>query len=727
MNSLSRVWWTAKAVGWDNLPRRLLQAWRVRGGYLRRRLDPRDFSDEAFAAAGGAIEAHQGRLWARRVERFLPSPSPTTLRAVVDDEPWLHHVVRVAQTAVEGDYPYFGRWSGRLGWPPRFNHDTVDGADWSVGVHWLDSAYPPNPPGDIKMVWEPSRLSLAFVLGRAFARDGDERWAQAFWQLFDAWDEQNPPQLSVAWACGQEIAFRLMALLFGAAATLGTPFATPARLRAMTRLAWQSGKHIQININQARMQGNNHALSEAAGLWSVALLFDELAEAPVWREQAREVLAAECARQVYADGSYVQHSLNYHRVMLDDLLWAVRLGELAHQPAPQPVIDALKRSAQWLLEMIDPVSGRVPTYGANDGANVLPLACCDYDDFRPVAQAAGYYLHRRRPLPAGPWDEKLLWLWGPGALDTPPQGRQPARAFHARAGGYFVLRGQQSWAMTRCHSYRDRPSQADMLHVDLFWRGQNVLHDAGSYRYRCREPWNHYFQSTAAHNTVQLDGQDQMVKGPRFLWFEWTRSRLLQFALSPGGRCGCFEGEHYGYRRLGGRLTHRRLLCRIDDAYVVVDTVLGEDRHDVALRWHLCDATDAADAESGRTPERAPTPPDEPPGRRLRLYDDLTLSLIAPPGFVVSLSRGQEPPAVEGWQSRFYGLKEPCPVLSARAHADLPVRLVTLVAPADSTLDFDPAHVFNPAAPLLLRGVNDAALADEIERTCGGRLQVSRD
>jgi len=111
----------------------------------------------------------------------------------------------------------------------------------------------------------------------------------------------------------------------------------------------------------------------------------------------------------------------------------------------------------------------------------------------------------------------------------------------------------------------------------------------------------------------------------------------------------------------------------------------------------------------------------------LRLYDDLTLSLIAPPGFVVSLSRGQEPPAVEGWQSRFYGLKEPCPVLSARAHADLPVRLVTLVAPADSTLDFDPAHVFNPAAPLLLRGVNDAALADEIERTCGGRLQVSRD
>ena len=37
--------------------------------------------------------------------------------------------------------------------------------------------------------------------------------------------------------------------------------------------------------------------------------------------------------------------------------------------------------------------------------------------------------------------------------------------------------------MVRCHRYRDRQGQCDTLHVDLWWRGRNVLCDAGSYQY----------------------------------------------------------------------------------------------------------------------------------------------------------------------------------------------------------------------------------------------------
>ena len=50
----------AKGVGFDNVPRRLLQAWRVKSGVLRKRLDPALYSDEAYREATG-IEAGSQR------------------------------------------------------------------------------------------------------------------------------------------------------------------------------------------------------------------------------------------------------------------------------------------------------------------------------------------------------------------------------------------------------------------------------------------------------------------------------------------------------------------------------------------------------------------------------------------------------------------------------------------------------------------------------------------
>jgi len=84
--------------------------------------------------------------------------------------------------------------------------------------------------------------------------------------------------------------------------------------------------------------------------------------------------------------------------------------------------------------------------------------------------------------------------------------------------------------MVRCHSYRNRPNQADMLHLDLWWRGVNVLRDSGSFTYY--DPlteWNRYFLSAAAHNTITVAGQDQMIKGPRFQWFSLVQSRFLGY------------------------------------------------------------------------------------------------------------------------------------------------------------------------------------------------------
>jgi hypothetical protein len=662
MNRLAQVYWTAKGVNWRNVPRRLLQAWRLRSGSLRRRLDPARFSDEQFAAECEALPPGQPTLWTQRAKRFPRLPAAADLAAVADDATWRERVIAVAEKALSGDYPMFSHWCGRLGWPPDFNLDPVHVLRWPVGEHWLRTARSVGPDRDIKLVWEASRFTLAYYFARAYARAGDERFAEAFWRMFEAWIEQNPPMLSVAWGCGQEMTFRLMAMLTAAVATLPSPAATPRRLHALSRLAWQTGRSIELNINQARMQGNNHAVSEAVGLWTIGVLFPEFARSNRWKDKGRRALAAEIAWQVYPDGSYVQHSLNYHRVMMDDLLWATALARASGTPLPPVVLDRLERAARWLAEMIDPVSGRVPNYGPNDGANVLPLSCQGYLDHRPTAQAAWQMLYGRRLFDPGPWDEKALWLTGRQSLGAAVERPKRSATFAAPDGGYYILRGGQSWAMVRCHSYRHRPNHADMLHVDLWYKGINILRDAGSYSYCCEEPWNHYFHSTAAHNTVEIDGRDQMTKGPRFLWFRWTKSRMLRFARTADG--AVFEGEHHGYRSVG--VTHRRTVSVNGNAWEIADCLNGQGTHTANLLYRLCQADwrlvgDVLEGEIG--------------GKKIELR------FSAPHGFSITLLDATND-CHDGTESCFYGSKSHSPAVVLRGRFHLPVKVACQLADA---------------------------------------------
>ncbi len=671
MNLMSRLFWTAKGVNWRNLSRRLLQSVRIRTGVLRKRLDTSRFSGEAFAAACNIGLNDQKRLWLDRADKFFPLPSRKQLTSVADQPLWGEKVTDVLTKAMEGEHFFFSHWYGSLGWPPDYNRDPVNSVSWPTGVHWMDWKASQVPPSDIKLVWEASRFSLGYYFARAYLRSGDEKWAAALWTMLDAWIEQNPPELSVAWRCGQEMAFRLMAMLYSATATLTSEAATNERLNALTRLTWQTARHISININQARMQGNNHALSEALALWTTGLLFPEFPESDKWLAYGRKALTDEASWQIYDDGSYVQNSVTYHRVMMDDLLWSIRLGEINDNPLPDRIYDRFARATNWLIEMTDPDTGLAPNYGANDGALVLPLSCCDYRDFRPVLQAANYVLHRKRCLEAGPWDEKMLLLCGAESLQGETAKPDRLASFAAEDGGYYILRGENSWAMTRCHSYRHRPCQADMLHVDLWIAGQNILRDAGSYSYNCPEPWRSYFNSTAAHNTVQIDGQNQMIKGPQFLWFNWTTASHERSCSIDDGRAGCFVGKHEGYSRLPGSPAHKRSIYRIDNLYVIIDEILGVGEHDVALRWRLApgewqqqEGLWSADIAGG-----------------------VAISIRHNSEPIGELVTGQNESVLGGWESLYYGERQPVPLLQASERYELPVKFVTYVGPTEKLHD----------------------------------------
>ena len=83
-----------------------------------------------------------------------------------------------------------------------------------------------SPFSDIKFLWEPARFGWAFTLGRAYHLTQDEKYAQAFWKYFEAFTQANPTNLGPHWMNGQEVAIRLMTLVWCAHTFSQTPQST---------------------------------------------------------------------------------------------------------------------------------------------------------------------------------------------------------------------------------------------------------------------------------------------------------------------------------------------------------------------------------------------------------------------------------------------------------------------------------------------------------------------
>lgn len=638
---------------------------RLKTGWMARQMPPYPWTDRPLAywlreGVPSQPEAYVAWRQANGGRFFfdtLPDEFPNTINQA--------QIIAQADAILAGRWPYFSRQSFAVGFPPDWHHNPATGQSVIADRHW--SQISDFGQGDIKLIWEASRFSVVYTLVRAYAVSHDERYPAAFWQLIEDWAAHNPPMLGPNWKCGQETTFRLMAWCFGLYGFASSAHSSPERVAQFAAMIAAQAERIAGNIAYARSQKNNHGISEAVGLWTVGLLFPEFSQAATWRAEGQAELEAEMQRQVYADGAYVQHSFNYQRVMLHDCLWALRLGEINQQRLPDTIYDRFARSLAFLRPLVDPQNGWVPNYGANDGALILPLNTCDFNDFRPVVQAGHYLLNQRRLYATGAWDEDLRWLFGSGVMAVEQDRSQHEPALNAEHSGYYTLHGEDSYIMVRCAPYQDRPSQSDQLHVDLWWRGINIAADAGTYLYNGTPPWNNGLARTQVHNTVVVDGQDQMTRAGLFLWLDWAQGQVTR--REDVGRAQIWEGEHSGYQRLGVR--HKRGIIRlVDDAWLIYDWLDSTSKHDYRLHWLLPDMRYQWNAATSQLQLQTP-------------FGDYHVQLFATSPAQAGLVRAADD-NVQGWISRYYGCKDPALSLTMQAETEQ-VCFMTVFSPQPVT------------------------------------------
>lgn len=549
--------------------------------------------------------------------------------------------------------------------------------------HWTELEQDPPPAEklplqDIKLLWEPGRFGWAVVLGRAYYLSADEKYARAFWMHTQVFLEANPANLGPHWMSAQEVALRLIALVFAYHLFETSSQTTPERGAMLAEAVSAHASRIPPTLIYARAQNNNHLLTEACGLLTAALALPDHPQANSWLDTGWHWFNNALQNQIAPDGAYVQHSSNYHRLMLQAALWGALLVHNAGLKLPQPTLTRLESATRWLQALIDPESGEAPNLGPNDGAYILPLTTQPFKDYRPVLQAAGQAFLEDTLLQPGPWDEMALWL---APALTPARARKPA----AQAPAPCCLLhspGGSSWAYLRTARFESRPGHADLLHLDLWWRGINVARDPGTYLYNAPHPWDNSLSAARMHNTVTVDGKDQMLRAGRFLYLDWAQSRLVSRYRSPGGDWEQLTASHDGYRQLG--LCHSRTVTASEaDRWLVEDVIeplAGRQptaSRSIRLHWLLPDWPHEVLAQelAGKITLRLSSP-----GGWIELHIRVDVPEGAIPQFQLARAgekiagQGQVEPA-DGWFSPTYAEKQTALSLAITVQAELPVKL----------------------------------------------------
>lgn len=500
--------------------------------------------------------------------------------------PWASRAVLTeADELLRGRMNYFSVHAQQIGNPPDWFLNPFEKKRHPQSArHWSQIADFSAEAGDIKAIWEMSRFSWAPVLARACRVSGDARYLSALQMWTQDWRRCNPPNTGPNWMCGQETSIRLINMLLALRLTGLEKNAGHGEVAFVAAHC----RRVERTTFYAVAQDNNHVTSEAAGLfvggiWLVRHGRDgERDRGRRWAEKGRKMLENQVSRLVLQDGSFSQHSLTYHRLMLDTLsvaeAWRRNAGEA---PFGADFYTRAAAATRWLGAMIDPASGDGPNLGANDGAHPYRLDGSAYRDFRSCLQLASFLFIGRAALPSGPWDEPAAWL-GVSAESSERPWLDELTSAVFPDGGYVILRNRTGvCVLLRAPNARFRPAHADALHLDLWWRGKNLLRDGGTYSYAGGGAVSQELASVAGHNTQEFDGRDQMPRLGRFLYGGWVRV-AGEPAIATSGAGQSWAGSYTDV--WGAR--HERVVTLGDDTLSVRDHVQGFNRSAV-LRWRL--------------------------------------------------------------------------------------------------------------------------------------------
>lgn len=563
-------------------------------------------------------------------------------------------LIEKAERITEGRFDLLGFRDLYFGDPVDWHLEPIAGKR-SPLVHWslideLDSG----ATGDKKIVWELSRHQYFATLGRAYCLTQDERYAQTFATHLSQWMDANPPKLGLNWISSLEVAYRAISWLWALYYFKDSAPLTPELFTRALKYLHLHARHLETYLS-TYSSPNTHLTGEALGLFYLGLMLPEFRHASNWREQGRRILLDELERHVLSDGVYFERATYYHRYTTDFYTHFLILSS-RNGAAISPLLEAKLQSLLDHLMYIQRPDGTTPFIGDDDGGRLMKLDEREANDFRATL-STGAALFERADYKhvAREAAEETFWLLGSEGLRSFQQLASQTPAETSRAfpeGGYYVMRdgwtSDANYLLLDCGPHGALScghAHADALSFEMAVRGRSLLVDTGTYTYTGSPELRDYFRSSAAHNTLVIDGMSSSVPGGAFSWRQSASATAIGWESHD--RFDYFAGVHDGYMRLeNSPATHTRSLLFLKNDYCVMRDAVetsGEHRYDLHFHFNADALPMIKEAEEGDSfvnELRADAP-------GLRIY---------------TFAQSGEWQANEGWVSNCYGARVAAPV-----------------------------------------------------------------
>ncbi|WP_428938305.1 heparinase II/III family protein [Fontivita pretiosa] len=303
---------------------------------------------------------------------------------------------------------------------------------------------------------------------------------------------------------------------------------------------WLAG-HLETHLQA------NHLLENAAALTVVGCCFAGQA-AQRWRQIGTRLLREQVPEQILPDGGHYERSPMYHCRVVYVLAMLRNIGQA---DVSEIVSRPLERAVRAMKLMCHP------------DRQIALLNDSAFGVYNEPSELAAYC--------GQPEDPPF------GSFSLPDTGYFGARA---RNGSYVICD-----AASIGPDHQPGHAHGDMLSFELSLRGQRVIVDSGVHDYEPGE-MRAYCRSTRAHNTIEINGQDQCEFWDVFRVAR--RGHVHDLSMRP--REDGFElcAWHDGYTRLGGVPRHRRQFRWFECGRLEVsDTILADAQIRAVSRLHL--------------------------------------------------------------------------------------------------------------------------------------------
>ncbi len=367
--------------------------------------------------------------------------------------------------------------------------------------------------------------------------------------------------------------------------------------------------------------GNNWLTMEISALATVATNFPEYEKSEEWLSYAVETMTESMKNQVYEDGVQTELTSHYHNVSLRNFALFREICDRAGKVLPKFFTQTIEAMFYYIASAIRPDGNRILN---NDG---------DRGSDREIILAAAERF------------QKPTWTY---VATNGQSGTLPSQGpsyFYPWAGQLISRSGYDidaHWSFFDIGPWGSGHQHNDKLHLSIAAYGRDLLVDAGRFAYTgaTAEKFRPYARSSAAHNTILIDGKGQ-APGPEIAYRPLGENH---FKITTGFDYA--SGSFTEYIDLEGEASHIRSLMYVRGAFwIIVDKITTDRPRSIDVLWHW-----------------HPDCVVEIDGSIVNTKNDRGNLAIIPVGqtpFEISLVEGQEEPEIQGWYSPEYNIFYP--------------------------------------------------------------------